>query len=78
MLAASEPRVSSGDFMNLPNSLNDLRIFFRSAAGCCAAHTANPILISGDCPYHFEVWGVLILLVAAATDRDGRLPGAFA
>ncbi len=48
--------------MNLPNSLTLLRIFF------------VPVLILWGVTMHFEVWGVLILLMAAATDwADGYL-----
>ena len=57
--------------MNLPNSLTTLRIFFVPLL-VVVLLTRTRTLIFGDCPIHFEVWGVLILLAAAATDAaDG-------
>jgi CDP-diacylglycerol---glycerol-3-phosphate 3-phosphatidyltransferase len=48
--------------MNLPNSLTILRIFFVPVL----------IVVLLTRPIHFEFWGVLILLTAAATDwADG-------
>jgi CDP-diacylglycerol--glycerol-3-phosphate 3-phosphatidyltransferase len=51
---------------NLPNSLTILRIFFVPLM-VVVLLTKQP-----NWPMHFEVWGVLILLLAAATDlMDG-------
>jgi CDP-diacylglycerol--glycerol-3-phosphate 3-phosphatidyltransferase len=51
---------------NLPNSLTILRIFFVPVM-VVVLLTKQP-----NWPMHFEVWGVLILLLAAATDlMDG-------
>ena len=53
--------------MNLPNSLTILRIFFVPLL-VVVLLTREP----NFGPIHFEVWGVLILLAAAATDAmDG-------
>ena len=55
--------------MNLPNSLTVLRIFFVPVL-VVVLLTRQP----NFGPIHFEVWGVLILLVAAATDAmDGYI-----
>jgi len=57
--------------MNLPNSLTILRIFFIPLL-VVVLLTREPNLVFGGFPMHFEVWGVLILLAAAATDwADG-------
>jgi CDP-diacylglycerol---glycerol-3-phosphate 3-phosphatidyltransferase len=59
--------------MNLPNSLTILRIFFVPLL-VVVLLTRQPNLDFWGLPIHFEVWGVLILLVAAATDvMDGYL-----
>ena len=57
--------------MNLPNSLTLLRIFFVPLLiAVLLTRSPNPVL--WDVHVHFEVWGVLILLLAAATDwADG-------
>jgi CDP-diacylglycerol---glycerol-3-phosphate 3-phosphatidyltransferase len=53
-------------FPNLPNSLTLLRIFLVPVMAVVLL-TKQP-----NWPIHFEVWGVLILLLAAATDSmDG-------
>ncbi len=57
--------------MNLPNSLTVLRIFFVPLL-VVVLLTRQPNWNFYGWPMHFEVWGVLILLVAAATDvMDG-------
>jgi CDP-diacylglycerol---glycerol-3-phosphate 3-phosphatidyltransferase len=57
--------------MNLPNSLTVLRIFFVPLL-VVVLLTRQPNWNFGGLQIHFEVWGVLILLVAAATDAmDG-------
>ncbi|MGH9742524.1 MAG: CDP-alcohol phosphatidyltransferase family protein, partial [Candidatus Acidiferrum sp.] len=57
--------------MNLPNSLTLLRIFFVPLL-IVVLLTKSPNVALFGFPMHFEVWGVLILLVAAATDwADG-------
>jgi CDP-diacylglycerol--glycerol-3-phosphate 3-phosphatidyltransferase len=57
--------------MNLPNSLTVLRIFFVPLL-VVVLLTRQPNWNFWGLPIHFEVWGVLILLVAAATDlMDG-------
>jgi CDP-diacylglycerol---glycerol-3-phosphate 3-phosphatidyltransferase len=62
-----------GDFMNLPNSLTTLRIFFVPLL-VVVLLTRQPNFDFWGLPVHFEVLGVLILLVAAATDvMDGYL-----
>src|SRR5277367_1346288 len=59
--------------MNLPNSLTTLRIFFVPLL-VVVLLTRQPNLDLWGLPIHFEVWGVLILLVAAATDAmDGYI-----
>jgi CDP-diacylglycerol--glycerol-3-phosphate 3-phosphatidyltransferase len=59
--------------MNLPNSLTILRIFFAPLL-VVVLLTREPNLVVWGVPVHFEVWGVLILLVAAATDwADGYI-----
>ena len=59
--------------MNLPNSLTILRIFFVPIL-VVVLLTREPNLDVLGLPIHYEVWGVLILLVAAATDAmDGYL-----
>lgn len=57
--------------MNLPNSLTVLRIFFVPLL-IAVLLTKSPNVELLGFPVHFEVWGVLILLLAAATDwADG-------
>ena len=59
--------------MNLPNSLTTLRIFFVPLL-VVVLLTRQPNWDVEGFPIHFEVWGVLILLVAAATDvMDGYI-----
>jgi CDP-diacylglycerol--glycerol-3-phosphate 3-phosphatidyltransferase len=59
--------------MNLPNSLTVLRIFFVPVL-IVVLLTRSPNVELWGFPMHFEVWGVLILLTAAATDwADGYL-----
>ncbi|HWZ96661.1 MAG TPA: CDP-diacylglycerol--glycerol-3-phosphate 3-phosphatidyltransferase [Candidatus Dormibacteraeota bacterium] len=57
--------------MNLPNSLTLLRIFFVPLL-IVVLLTRSPNIELWGFTMHFEVWGVLILLTAAATDwADG-------
>ena len=57
--------------MNLPNSLTLLRIFFVPVL-IVVLLTRSPNFELWGVPIRFEVWGVLILLAAAATDwADG-------
>ncbi len=59
--------------MNLPNSLTLLRIFFIPVL-IVILLTRSPNVELWGYTMHFEVWGVLILLMAAATDwADGYL-----
>ena len=59
--------------MNLPNSLTLLRIFFVPVL-IVILLTRSPNVPLWGVTMHFEVWGVLILLLAAATDwADGYL-----
>src|SRR5271156_4601626 len=59
--------------MNLPNSLTVLRIFFVPLL-VVVLLTRQPNWNFWGLPVHFEVFGVLILLMAAATDAmDGYL-----
>lgn len=59
--------------MNLPNRLTVLRIFFVPLL-VVVLLTRQPNWNFFGLPVHFEVWGVLILLVAAATDvMDGYI-----
>ena len=59
--------------MNLPNSLTVLRIFFVPLL-VVVLLTREPHFDFWGLPIHFEVWGVLILLMAAATDvMDGYI-----
>lgn len=59
--------------MNLPNSLTVLRIFFVPLLVVVLV-TREPNFDFWGLQIHFEVWGVLILLAAAATDAmDGYL-----
>jgi CDP-diacylglycerol--glycerol-3-phosphate 3-phosphatidyltransferase len=60
--------------MNLPNSLTILRIFFVPLL-VVVLLTRSPNVILLGVPVHFEVWGVLILALAAITDG---LDGYFA
>src|ERR1700680_344484 len=57
--------------MNLPNSLTILRIFFIPVL-VVVLLTRAPNVVFFGVPMNFAVWGVLILLAAAATDwADG-------
>ncbi len=57
--------------MNLPNGLTLLRIFFVPVL-IVILLTRTPNVELWGFPMHFEVWGVLILVMAAATDwADG-------
>ena len=57
--------------MNLPNALTLLRIFFVPVL-IVVLLTRTPNVELWGFPMHFEFWGVLILLTAAATDwADG-------
>jgi CDP-diacylglycerol--glycerol-3-phosphate 3-phosphatidyltransferase len=59
--------------MNLPNSLTILRIFFIPLL-VVVLLTREPNLDVLGLSVHYEIWGVLILLAAAATDAmDGYL-----
>ena len=59
--------------MNLPNSLTILRIFFVPLL-IVVLLTRSPNVDLWGFPMRFEFWGVLILLVAAATDwADGYI-----
>jgi CDP-diacylglycerol--glycerol-3-phosphate 3-phosphatidyltransferase len=59
--------------MNLPNTLTLLRIFFVPVL-IVVLLTRTPNFELWGLPVRFEVWGVLILLLAAATDwADGYL-----
>ena len=59
--------------MNLPNALTLLRIFFVPVL-IVVLLTKSPNVELWGFPMHFEFWGVLILLAAAATDwADGYL-----
>lgn len=59
--------------MNLPNSLTIMRIFFVPLL-VVVLLTGQPNWDFWGLSIHFEVWGVLILLVAAATDvMDGYI-----
>jgi CDP-diacylglycerol---glycerol-3-phosphate 3-phosphatidyltransferase len=58
-------------FMNLPNGLTLLRIFIVPVL-IVVLLTRSPNVELAGFPMHFEFWGVLILLIAAATDwADG-------
>ena len=70
-----EPRAAPGRQlgMNLPNSLTLLRIFFVPLL-IVILLTRSPNVAMFGLTMRFEVWGVLILLLAAATDwADGYL-----
>ncbi len=57
--------------MNLPNSLTVLRIFFVPLL-VVVLLTREPNVSILGLKVHFEIWGVLILVIAAATDwADG-------
>ena len=59
--------------MNLPNSLTTFRIFLVPLL-VVVLLTRQPDWDFWGLPVHFEVWGVLILLLAAATDvMDGYI-----
>jgi CDP-diacylglycerol---glycerol-3-phosphate 3-phosphatidyltransferase len=65
--------VHSHGIMNLPNSLTVLRIFFVPLL-IVVLLTRSPNVELWGFPMHFEFWGVLILLFAAATDwADGYI-----
>jgi CDP-diacylglycerol--glycerol-3-phosphate 3-phosphatidyltransferase len=69
----ARPRAAclSAVFMNLPNSLTLLRIFFVPLL-IVVLLTRSPTVYLWGFTMHFEFWGVLILLTAAATDwADG-------
>lgn len=69
--AGAAPRRQA--LMNLPNSLTLLRIFFVPVL-IVILLTRSPNVELWGYTMHFEVWGVLILLMAAATDwADGYL-----
>jgi CDP-diacylglycerol--glycerol-3-phosphate 3-phosphatidyltransferase len=71
--AEARIRVVSGNDMNLPNSLTILRIFFVPLL-VVVLLTRQPNWEFWGLPVHFEVLGVLILLMAAATDvMDGYI-----
>ena len=59
--------------MNVPNTLTLLRIFFVPLlVAVLLGHSPNVVL--WGFPVHFEMWGVLILAAAAATDwLDGMI-----
>src|ERR1035438_6438080 len=64
-------REPSGCVMNLPNSLTILRIFFIPVL-VVVLLTREPNVVFFGVPINFAEWGVLILLMAAATDwADG-------
>ncbi len=66
-----ETGLAAHSTMNLPNSLTVLRIFFVPVL-IVVLLTRSPNVVLWGFPMHFEVWGVLILLAAAATDwADG-------
>src|SRR5579864_7560106 len=59
--------------MNLPNALTLLRIFFVPVL-IVVLLTKSPNVELWGFPMHFEFWGVLVLLAAAATDwADGYI-----
>ena len=59
--------------VNLPNSLTILRIFFVPLL-VVVLLTRQPNFNFWGLPFHFEIWGVLILSMAAATDvMDGYI-----
>jgi CDP-diacylglycerol--glycerol-3-phosphate 3-phosphatidyltransferase len=63
--------LAARSIMNLPNFLTVLRIFFVPVL-IVVLLTRSPNVVLWGFPMHFEVWGVLILLAAAATDwADG-------
>ena len=76
LLGVRRPRGESKPpkcLMNLPNSLTILRIFFVPLL-VVVLLTREPNLVVRGVLVRFEIWGVLILLVAAATDwADGYL-----
>jgi CDP-diacylglycerol---glycerol-3-phosphate 3-phosphatidyltransferase len=64
-------KIEFGFQMNLPNSLTILRIFFIPLL-VVVLLTRQPNFSPWGLPMNFAVWGVLILLAAAATDwADG-------
>lgn len=71
--AEGRVKALSGNDMNLPNSLTILRIFFVPLL-VVVLLTRQPNWEFWGLPVHFEVLGVLILLMAAATDvMDGYI-----
>jgi CDP-diacylglycerol--glycerol-3-phosphate 3-phosphatidyltransferase len=59
--------------MNLPNGLTILRIFFVPLL-VVVLLTREPNFNAFGLPFHFEMWGILIFLLAASTDfADGYL-----
>jgi CDP-diacylglycerol--glycerol-3-phosphate 3-phosphatidyltransferase len=67
----TERSLAARPTMNLPNFLTVLRIFFVPVL-IVVLLTRSPNVVLWGFPMHFEVWGVLILLAAAATDwADG-------
>jgi CDP-diacylglycerol---glycerol-3-phosphate 3-phosphatidyltransferase len=73
VVAGTGPAFPPRGVMNLPNSLTVLRIFFVPLL-IVVLLTRSPNVELWGFPMHFEVWGVLILLLAAATDwADGYL-----
>ena len=70
-LKKEPPRLAVRAFMNLPNTLTLLRIFIVPLL-IVVLLTRSPNVDWAGFPMHFEFWGVLILLIAAATDwADG-------
>jgi CDP-diacylglycerol---glycerol-3-phosphate 3-phosphatidyltransferase len=71
VVAGTGPAFPPRGVMNLPNSLTVLRIFFVPLL-IVVLLTRSPNVELWGFPMHFEFWGVLILLTAAATDwADG-------
>jgi CDP-diacylglycerol--glycerol-3-phosphate 3-phosphatidyltransferase len=71
VVAGTGPVFPPRSVMNLPNSLTVLRIFFVPLL-IVVLLTRSPNVELWGLPMHFEFWGVLILLTAAATDwADG-------
>lgn len=67
----SRESASAERIMNLPNTLTILRIFFAPLL-VVVLLTREPNVDLWGLPMRFEIWGVLILLAAAATDwADG-------
>src|SRR5712692_3504570 len=69
----SRRRILSESEMNVPNSLTILRIFFVPLLVVVLLERSPNVTLWGV-PLNFEVWGVLILALAATTDwLDGYL-----